>query len=260
MASLLANSIVAAADLIQPLYVFIASPGDVAEERKIVREIVAELNGPLRQKGWEIALLGWEDRGPTAGRAQADINEDVRRCDIFVGVLWKRWGTPTGEHSSGFAEEWDIARERHERTGRPDLWLYFKQIDDDVAANDELEAIRRLRKEVEDGELAFYKTFENTSGFEHLLRTRILAEVLDRSGLTRTDLGGPVLDWAAAYHQEPVALLPDGSNRAARRRRNYSPLWPTMRRSEALRPLPRVFAFGPVTSGSMPAIVLPRLD
>lgn len=201
--------------LIQSVHVFVASPSDVTDERKSLREIVAELNGPLRRKGWEISLLGWEDRGPTGGRAQADINEDVNRCDVFLGIAWKRWGRPTGEHSSGFAEEWAIARDRHKRSGRPDLWLYFKKVPEDAGEDDELRAIRGLRKEVEDGELAFYKTFEDTAEFAQLLRMRLLEEVLDRSGLTRTDLGGLALDWAAAYHQEPVALLPDGSNRGA---------------------------------------------
>jgi hypothetical protein len=202
-------------DLIQPLYVFIASPGDVEDEREAIRELVAELNGSLRKKGWEISLLGWEDRGPTGGRAQADINEDVKRCDVFVGIAWKRWGAPTGDHSSGFAEEWSIARDRHKRSGRPDLWLYFKKVPEGIPEDDQLRSVRELRREVEDGELAFYKTFEGVADFARLLRARLLDEVLERSGLTRTDLGGPALDWGAAYRQEPVDLLPDGRNRAA---------------------------------------------
>jgi hypothetical protein len=209
------NGAVEAAGVIQPLHVFLASPGDVADERCIVRQIVEELNGPLRRKGWEIALLGWEDRGPAGGRAQADINADVNVCDIFLGIAWKRWGTPTGEHDSGFAEEWAIARDRHERSGRPNLWLYFKKIPEGTPDDPDLRAVRDLRREVEDGELAFYKTFDGPGEFERLLRTRLLDEVLDRSGLTRTDLEGPALDWGAAYHQEPIALLPDGSNRGA---------------------------------------------
>jgi hypothetical protein len=201
-------------DLVRSLRVFIASPGDVAEERQVVRDIVAELNGALRQKGWEISVLGWEDRGPTGGRAQANINEDVRLCDVFVGIAWKWWGTPTGDQTSGFAEEWAIARERHDRSGQPDLWLYFKKVDEDAPEDGQLNAVRELRREVEEGELAFHKTFDDASDFERLLRARLLAEVLDRSGLTRTDLDVPALDWGAAYDKEPVALLPQGTDRA----------------------------------------------
>ncbi len=204
-----------APNVVRPLRVFVASPGGVEDERQAARDIATELNVPLRRNGWEIVVLGWEDRGPTGGRAQADINKDVRLCDVFVGIVSNRWGTPTGEHTSGFAEEWAIARERHTRSGQPDLWLFFKKVPDDASEDAQLEAVRDLRKEVEDGDFAFYKTFDDVAGFAQILRPRLLDEVLDRSGLTRTDLGAAAIDWAAAYDEEPVALLPDGRNRAA---------------------------------------------
>jgi hypothetical protein len=57
--------------------VFLASPGDVSDEREAVRQAAAELNESLRKHGFEIEILGWEQRGPAAGRAQADIDKDV---------------------------------------------------------------------------------------------------------------------------------------------------------------------------------------
>ncbi|MGH8586194.1 MAG: hypothetical protein ACREWE_08455 [Gammaproteobacteria bacterium] len=45
------------------------------------------MNVALRGHGSEIVVLGWEDRGPRAGRPQADINADVRLCDVFLGIL-----------------------------------------------------------------------------------------------------------------------------------------------------------------------------
>jgi hypothetical protein len=164
-------------------------------------------------------VLGWEDRGPTAGRAQADINADVRLCDAFVGILSDRWGTRTGESTSGFAEEWAMARHRHQASGRPDLWLFFKRLPEDAAEraaeNPQLDAVVNFRREVEQGELAFYKTFDDLDEFKGFVRRRLLDDIFDRSGLTRTDLGAAAVDWAAAYDDEPVALLPDGGNRAA---------------------------------------------
>src|SRR4051794_49709 len=102
------------------LRVFVASPGGLEDERAAVRAIAAQLNDALRRHRWQIEVLGWEERGPTGGRAQADINADVRNCDVFVGVLHDRWGRPTGEHRSGFEEEWTLALERHQASGRPD--------------------------------------------------------------------------------------------------------------------------------------------
>ena len=99
--------------------VFIASPGDLDEERKIARRVAEETNQNLAYRlGWEIDLRGWEDTLPTGSRPQSVINQDVEDCDVFLGLLWERWGQPTGhgEFSSGFEEEFDIATRRH---GRP---------------------------------------------------------------------------------------------------------------------------------------------
>jgi hypothetical protein len=77
--------------------VFIASPGDLGPERQRAREVADELNSTLgRQFNVEIDLLGWEDTLPGVGRPQALINSDVDNCDLFIGLLWKHWGTPSG--------------------------------------------------------------------------------------------------------------------------------------------------------------------
>jgi hypothetical protein len=199
------------------LRVFVASPGGVETERETVCAIVNELNGALTPHGWQVVALGWEQRGPTGGRAQADINADVRTCDIFLGILWNRWGRPTGEHKSGFEEEWTIALARHMSSGNPDLWLYFKRLPADAesvaATNEQLASVLRFRREVEDGDLAFHKTFESPDEFTSLVRGRLLTEVFERAGLTRSDLGAVAIDWAAAYEQEPVDLVSGGRTR-----------------------------------------------
>ena len=60
------------------------------------------------------------------GRAQGQINPDVRDCDVFVGILYRRWGTPTGTFSSGFEEEFLIAEERFLRGEPIMILIYFK--------------------------------------------------------------------------------------------------------------------------------------
>ncbi|MBK7294817.1 MAG: hypothetical protein IPI84_13845 [Holophagaceae bacterium] len=76
--------------------IFLASPGDLAEERKVAKEIVDDFNSQLADAlGYQVELVGWEDTLPGVGRPQAIINRDLDGCD-FVGMLWKRWGTPPG--------------------------------------------------------------------------------------------------------------------------------------------------------------------
>src|SRR5689334_340092 len=105
-------------DLNQPhlIKVFIASPGDLQPERWGTRKVVEEINHTSgRDAGVYIDLLGWEDTLPGVGRPQGIINEDVDKCDLFIGLLWKRWGTPPGEeYSSGFEEEFIRALQRNQ--------------------------------------------------------------------------------------------------------------------------------------------------
>jgi hypothetical protein len=49
---------------------FLASPGGVEDERNAVHRLTEELNVPIRRHGWQVEVLGWEDRGPATGRAQ----------------------------------------------------------------------------------------------------------------------------------------------------------------------------------------------
>lgn len=68
--------------------VFLASPGDLAEERKAAKVIVDDFNSQLADAlGYQVELVGWEDTLPGAGRPQAIINRDLDGCDLFVGML-----------------------------------------------------------------------------------------------------------------------------------------------------------------------------
>src|ERR1035438_4525051 len=112
------------------LNVFLATPGDVAKERSLAEEVVASVNsltGP--RLVCHIELSKWEDMIPGFGRPQALINPMVDECDLFVGLLWERWGQPSGVHSSGFEEEFERARQRRKRDGAPEVWLVFKDVD-----------------------------------------------------------------------------------------------------------------------------------
>ena len=107
--------------------VMIASPGDVAPERKIIRDVIAEWNN-VNADSRRIVLLavGWETHSaPEMGdRPQAIINKRVLKdCDLLVGVFWTRLGTETGTHASGTVEE----IEEHLKAQKPAM-LYFSDM------------------------------------------------------------------------------------------------------------------------------------
>jgi hypothetical protein len=111
------------------LPIFLASPGDLAEERLIVSEVVHRVNQLIgRRLGWIFDLHTWEELPPSAGHPQETINKVADHCKLFIGILWKRWGHPTKSYSSGFEEEFVRAKSRWAETGAPEIWLCFKQI------------------------------------------------------------------------------------------------------------------------------------
>lgn len=104
--------------------VMIASPGDVASERVIIRDVIYEWNA-VHSASRNIVLLpiGWESHSSPemGGSPQTIINRQIlNKCDLLVGVFWTRIGTPTKEHPSGTVEE----IENHISLKKPAM-LYF---------------------------------------------------------------------------------------------------------------------------------------
>ncbi len=89
------------------------------------------MNKLLSDHGWQIALFRWEDSTPSYGRPQSTINKAVDECALFIGMLWEKWGQPTGEYSSGFEEEYERALSRRKKGPEPEIWLVLKSIDSD---------------------------------------------------------------------------------------------------------------------------------
>ena len=150
--------------------VFLASPGDLAEERKIAKTVVEDFNSQLAKAlGYQIELVGWEDTLPGVGRPQAIINRDLDGCDLFVGMLWKRWGTPPGTeaYTSGFEEEFQRSMTRNSKEGRPQIHLLLKDLDAASLADpgDHLKKVIEFKKHVFAERKLVAGTFSDTRDF-----------------------------------------------------------------------------------------------
>jgi hypothetical protein len=169
--------------------VFIASPGDLERERQSAHEVVNEINGALgRTFDVQIDLLGWEDTLPGVGRPQAIINRDVDDCDLFIGLLWKRWGTPSGEEfSSGFEEEFGRALQRKQRTGQPEIWLAFKQVEPSLLADpgDQLKRVLAFNQAQVAARSVLYKEFQDERDWATQLRNWLMTHI---SQLVKEDM------------------------------------------------------------------------
>src|SRR5688572_2084855 len=88
--------------------VFIASPGDLAIERRAFKEVIDQLNdGFADGAGVKFVGLGWEDTLASTGRrSQGVINQDIDRCDVFILTMHRRWGqeAPDAKPYSSYTE------------------------------------------------------------------------------------------------------------------------------------------------------------
>jgi hypothetical protein len=169
------------------LTVFLASPSDLADERKKAFQVAAEVNESIKRWDWWIDLLGWEDTLPGYGRPQAMINRDVERCDLFIGLLWRRWGTSPAQDSrfsSGFEEEFSIARSRREHAISPEIWMFFKTVEpaQTADAGTQLQNVIKFRESLITSKAIFFKEFEDVNDWEKKLRSYLYQHFFDIAG------------------------------------------------------------------------------
>lgn len=155
------------------LRAFLASPGDLSSERDLIRAAVAEVNSSISPMlDWELELVGWEETPPGYGRPQDLINRDLDRCHLFIGVLGTRWGSPTGEEESGFAEEFNRVKRRRADAGQPEIWILLRQLPA-AATSDPGPQLRRVldfRQRLVDDKLLLFKEFGDGAELAGLIR------------------------------------------------------------------------------------------
>ncbi len=161
---------------IRLLKIFIASPGDVKLEREKAREEILGLQPVAQKLGYMLEAVGWETHGtPGMGRSQELLNKLVRECDLFIGVLWRKFGAPTGEAESGTLEEFNLARERHAKEKSPEIMLYFREVHPDFLSDPgpQLQKVLEFKQQIEDGRLALYQNYRDPEHLAHLLRQHL---------------------------------------------------------------------------------------
>lgn len=166
------------------LSVFVASPGDVSEERDSLDAIIGEINSAhARRTGIRLELLRWEDVLPALGEEpQAVINAQIPQdYDVFVGIFWNRLGTPTILAESGTAEEYYMAKARFDKNSNSvRLMLYFKvapPLTMDGFDPDQYKKVQEFRSKV--GKQGLYRKFKTLSDFENHVRLDLTKLVCD---------------------------------------------------------------------------------
>jgi len=156
--------------------VFMASPSDLPDERKIFHQVIEEVNKILAHAiNIHLEAVGWEDTLIGSGRPQSIINEDLKQCDIIVFNLWKRWGSPTPRYSSGFEEEFQLADTLNMQSGRPEVFIYFRGDIADIKGDDEeqIEKVKCFRTRITTEKKYLARLYHNTDEWQRLLREHL---------------------------------------------------------------------------------------
>lgn len=162
--------------------VFISSPEDVGDERKLTERTVHELAPRLaRLFGVTVVPLLWEQFAPLssfdATHPQTGILQRIEPFSIFVGIVGNRYGTPVpGERGrSGTELEFFQALEHRARIS---ILTYFKQWDgavpEDGHEREQREKIAGLQKRLK-AKKVHLATFSTTEE----LRERLFGDLME---------------------------------------------------------------------------------
>jgi hypothetical protein len=190
--------------------VFLASPGDLTAEREAATEVVEQVNRQLAGHfGLRLELYGWEYEAPGYGRAQARINANLEEAGLFIGMLWRRWGTASGDgHTSGFEEEWELACKRAESGEDVEVWLFFKEVDaaQKQDPGPELQKVLDFKNKVETEYQALYHPFVDAQAWREKLLTLLMDFVAKRARSqagNEPDKSRPLAEVSAQETDEP---------------------------------------------------------
>ncbi|MBM3749297.1 MAG: NACHT domain-containing protein, partial [Acidobacteria bacterium] len=164
-------------ETVKRLRLFVASPGDVAEERERLAKVVDALRIHVAAAhGLDLELVRWETHvRPGAGAdAQAVVNPQIGTYDLFIGILWNRFGTPTKRAESGTREEFDQAYARWQKDPSSlEIWVYFSQQPYTFTSAQELAQkgkVLAFQKELQEKKGLLVWTYKDPADFEEQVR------------------------------------------------------------------------------------------
>lgn len=167
--------------------VFLGAPAGMETEGRALERVVAELNrGEAAEKKIYLDFVTWRTRvAPGMGDPQKIVFDRITPRDVFIGIMWKRPGTPTARAASGTVEEFEYAYSLWERSGaeqggRPRIFFYFNRkgpMPTSVEECSELLRVLRFRELLRKKGLAW--DYEGPSDFERQVR-RHLEDVIRR--------------------------------------------------------------------------------
>ena len=177
---------------VRRLRIFVASPGDVDDERQRLAHVVDGLRIHIATAhGLDLELVRWEThiRPGVGDDAQAVITPQIGPYDLFIGILWNRFGTPTKRAESGTREEFDLAYARWQKDPSTlEIWVYFSQQPYAFTSAQELEQkakVLAFQQELQKEKGLLVWTYKDPADFEEQVRGHLSSFIIKHASLVR---------------------------------------------------------------------------
>ena len=158
---------------ITQIKVFVSCPSDVEDEKQLVRDVCDSLTAVYSEtKNIQITVVDWKkDVFPeiTGERTQSIINNQIGEYDIYIGILWKRFGNKQENGLTPTEEEFEEAFRRRQKTGKPVIKLFFKR--DEYSPNGTYEEqqgyeVQKFKEEIRNRDIGLYADFKGKLEFQ----------------------------------------------------------------------------------------------
>ncbi|NVD45830.1 DUF4062 domain-containing protein [Qipengyuania atrilutea] len=185
----------------QVITIFVSSPGDVSEDRRLVLDEIQSWNQRnARDRGCFLTAMTWEDlvSPDIAESSQNVINVEVGDdYDVFLGLMWGRFGTPTLNANSGTEEEFERALARKIAGDALRISFLFRKSDlpFDQIDPEQIAKVREFQKSLRENG-AFYRQYSDERELVSTLTTLFdrIATEKERYATKSTldNKGGPI--------------------------------------------------------------------
>lgn len=159
----------------EALRVFISSPSDVVGERKVVDKVIKSIGDTCKDTlGVELECVTWENFVPQTPklpdeRIQDILNAEISKCQIFILILWKRYGSKEqGAKKSNTERETEIALELLKKEKKIMFLTYFRELKPNEDPGIQRQSVENFREMLQK-QGVWYKSYNTVHNFQEEL-------------------------------------------------------------------------------------------
>lgn len=200
------------------LKIFLASPSDAGDLRKIVKDTTKQYNMGITPHTFTV--VGWEDIPGGIGRPQDIINTLLDECDFLITIFNRRWGSPAGgfwEFTSGTEEEFFRGLRNLARRDRPmkDVWIAFPDEtfsdQDHLTQAGDFTRLTEFKHRVEESKSILFHTYNDDASFMRGLKQK-LRDWANNTGTSRQKRIHKLLPLSEREYLQATYLIIDGED------------------------------------------------